>query len=132
MSRAMMGWLCAVLCAVGIAHADESVLSKVVTVDIPEQKLTTALFSLSEQAGVQMMSSSTVVGDGKTAGVRGKMTLGDALSQLLKGTKLQFRQAGQNTISIDAPPKDAARVLGPVRVEGQERAPGVTAPGARI
>lgn len=83
------------------AEAEDDVLAKVVDVDIPAQALTSAVIELSRQSGTQILMSADVVGDLVTQGVRGTMSLRQALTELLKGTSLGFHPAGANTIGID-------------------------------
>ncbi len=99
------------------AQAAEALLAKKVTVDIPAQRLTSALIALSKQAEIQVVMSSDVVDGLRTEGVRGEMPLGDAIAALLQGTKLEFRTTGANTIGVG----NARGAMRPVASEGDLR-----------
>lgn len=97
----------------GYVHAQD--LGKMVTVDVPPQKVSTALIELSKQAGVQVIMPGTELDKLETQGVHGQMTLGEALSKLLQGTPLRFHETAPNTITVSsagssASPSDSTAV----------------------
>ena len=86
------------------AQAQQSqVLEKTVRVDVPAQKVSTALIELSKEAGIQLLMPGKSLDKFATPGVRGQMSLRAALTELLRGTRYEFHQIGENTIGIDAP-----------------------------
>jgi TonB-dependent siderophore receptor len=88
---------------------DEALLSKTVRVDIKAQTLSSALVDFSRATGVQIVAQSSVVKNLSTHGVRGAKTIGEALTELLDGTGLQFHQTGNRTIAVDAASPQAAQ-----------------------
>src|SRR5262245_16652523 len=89
------------------AHQDRpTTLRKVVRVDIPAQKVSTALIALSQQAAVQVLMPGKLVDGAVSSAVSGEMTLEEAISKLLTGTNLHFREVGENAIGIDAKQPD--------------------------
>ncbi|WP_137913854.1 TonB-dependent receptor [Rudaea sp. 3F27F6] len=98
LSSALLGLLVGNAAA---APGDNAMLERMVEVDIAAQPLTSALFALSKQASIQIVTSPDVVGGQASGGVHGRMKFRDALEQLLHGTRLGFHPAGANTIGID-------------------------------
>ncbi len=94
------------VCVSMVALADDP-LDRPVSVDIAPQALGSALTVLSQQSEIQVQIPAGLIGDQKTEGLHGKMPLRDALTQLLKGSALRFRETGHNTIGIDAAPISA-------------------------
>src|ERR1043166_1983191 len=83
------------------ASADSGLLDRQFQVDIAAQAASSAVSELSKQAGVQVVMPGGRL-DGVVAGaVRGRMSLRSALSLLLQGASYQFRQTGDNTITVD-------------------------------
>lgn len=87
---------CSVTC-----YAQEQGLARVVSFGIGPQKVSTALIQLSNQAGVQVLMPAVITDNKSTRGVRGTMSVEQALDQLLEGTQLRYRLAGENVIGIE-------------------------------
>lgn len=85
------------------------VLDKTVDADVTAQPVSTALIALSKQAGVQILMPGNELDKFSTAGLHGRMSLREALSKLLSGTRFGFHQAGDNTIGIDTAPDSTQR-----------------------
>lgn len=84
------------------AHADASrALERTVNVDIPPQRVSTALLTLSQQAGVQVLMPGEIADQQSTSGVQGQMSVEEALKKLLEGTSLRFKPAGENAVGIE-------------------------------
>jgi len=96
--------LCAALMSSAGAQNSSATLQKLVSVDIPAQRVSTALIALSHQAGVQVLMPGKLVESAISRGVKGTMPLKEALAQLLEGTHLVFQEVGDNAIGIAALP----------------------------
>jgi iron complex outermembrane receptor protein len=70
------------------------------TFDIPPQPLSTALVVFGQQAGRQVTADGALLRGVTTPGVRGAMTVEQALRQLLIGTGLTYSGVGGATISL--------------------------------
>lgn len=90
--------------------------------DIPAGPLAGALNKLAETAGVQFIYSSELAVGRRAAGVRGSLTVREAITQVLAGSGLTFRFIDERTVAIEKAPGADKRVLGPVKVEGVESA----------
>lgn len=104
----------ALLCLIalgGAAYADQAVtspLARTAVFDIEAQPLSSALIEFSRQADVQVLTPASRVQKLKTRGVHGRMTVSEALSELLQGTRLRYHLAGTNIIGIDAQSRTTA------------------------
>jgi len=78
-------------------------LDKTIDTNVAAQPVSTALIALSKQAGVQILMPGKELDKFNTSGLHGRMSLRDALNNLLNGTHFSYHQAGDNTIGIDAP-----------------------------
>src|SRR5690606_40569170 len=58
------------------------------------------LLKFSEQAGIQVLTSTDALTDLDAPAIRGRMAPNDALAMLLKGTNLKFHSVGGNAIAI--------------------------------
>lgn len=97
---------------------------------IPAQELAPALRALVQERSIQIIYSSQLLADRHTSGAAGDLTLGEALTQLLRGTGLTFRFLDEATVTIlpvapvptsvpqDAPPRSADSALEEVVVTG--------------
>lgn len=94
-AMALMLFLC-----VTVHAQNEELLDRAVTVDIAAQSLNSALLLLGRQAHIQVMMPSRSVDGLHAEGVHGAMTLRQALSALLEGTRLDYYTVGPNTIRI--------------------------------
>ncbi|ARR55947.1 TonB-dependent receptor [Rhizorhabdus wittichii DC-6] len=70
--------------------------------NIPAQSATTGIAAFGQQADVQIAASRTVTQGKRTKAVKGEMSVGQALSQLLDGTGLQVWQTGVQTWTVVA------------------------------
>lgn len=78
--------------------------------DIPPQQLSSALLAFGRQSGIQVMTSASDVRAASTQEVRGRLTLREALARMLQGTGLQYRDAGENSITITPMGDDPGRL----------------------
>lgn len=87
---------------------------------IPAGSLATVLNDFAEQSGVQLIYAGALVDGRGSAGLKGSFGTVQALSQLLAGSGVSFRQTGANAFTLERVPEvaDGAVNLGPVRVEG--------------
>jgi outer membrane receptor protein involved in Fe transport len=67
---------------------------------IPAQTLSSALMEFAEQASVQVLTASEDLSAYRTQGVRGKQSVRAALTSILSGTDLGFREVGEGTVTI--------------------------------
>jgi len=89
--------------------------------EIASGSLANALNDFAEQSGVQLIYAGALVEGRSSPGLRGNLGTAEALSQLLSGSGISFRQTGANAFTLERAPDvaDGAVNLGPVRVEGQ-------------
>jgi len=88
---------------------------------IPAQSLDSALHALMDATGIQVTYSSALSAGKRSAAISGEMSATAALSRLLDGTGLSYRQTGARAFTLEpAPPSDDAGTtrLGTLRVEG--------------
>lgn len=88
------------------------------TFDIPAQPLADALPAFGRQAGMQVSARGDAVAGVQTAGVRGTMTVPQALGQLLAGAGVTWRLSGNTVILEKVGAPAGAMTLDPVTVEG--------------
>lgn len=86
-------------------QAVDDPLARTAVFNIEAQPLSNALIEFSREAGVQVLTPASRVQKLTTRGVHGRMTVSEALNELLEGTRLKYHLAGANTIGIDAQPK---------------------------
>ena len=84
-------------------------LDQMVDFNIPKQKLDSALVQFSEQAKVQITSSSDQVKDLNTDGISGRYKISIALRTILRRSGLSYRPVGQSAISIGIFSKDTGQ-----------------------
>lgn len=101
--------------AMQVALAEQR-FTREVNFDIAAQSVEAALIEFSKQADVQVMVGGALKGQ-KTGGVKGKLSVTDALQQLLRDTGLDYQTEGNNTITIrsSASVRSGAQVLPLVR-----------------
>ncbi len=75
---------------------------KIFQLAIPAEGLAAALDQIRAQTDSQIIYSPEQIGDAKTAGVSGALTVADALTRLLKNTNLTFKVDERGTIAIKA------------------------------
>jgi hypothetical protein len=83
------------------AHADD-VLDRGVQFHISPAPLATALIEFSTQSGVQVAVADADVAQRRSGGVSGTLPVGSALSELLRGTGLEYSRVGTETVAIRA------------------------------
>lgn len=93
---------------------------------IPAGNLADALNSLAEQSGTQILYDAAFTEGRRSAALEGRFSTAEALSRLLAGSGLTFRQTAPRTYTLDRAPQAAAGTvqLGTLRVGG-----GVTGSG---
>lgn len=84
----------------GISTADEAQAAIRKLTNIPEQSLDPALRLLAKDRKVQLLYASELVRDERTNGAAGDLTLEEALTQLLIGTRLTYRYLDEKAITI--------------------------------
>lgn len=96
------------------------------TLNIPAQKLSSALVALSNATGTQL-AYGTQLSDGlRSSAISGAMSVSAALTQILNGTGLTYRLSGNVVTLVKA---SANITLGPVRVGGTVTHQDPTGPG---
>lgn len=95
--------------------------AQVRTFDIPAQAAESAVAEFAEQANVQIFAARKDTRGRRTNAVKGQVRVADALAQLLQGTGLEARKAGERAFTIV--PLASAAAAG-------ERGEAETAPGA--
>ncbi len=92
----------AVLGAASIAaHAQTA------SIDLPAQPLAKALAALASRSGANILAPDALVANRTSPALTGKLTVREALEQLLRGTRLQVQQLDAHTYVIVAPPTPA-------------------------
>ena len=88
------------LSIVGLASADDVRAAIRKPTNISAGALAPALTQLARDRGFQVVFRSEVVGKAQTHGAEGKLTIAEALTQLLEGTNLAFQYLDNETITI--------------------------------
>lgn len=93
-----------------------------VSYDIPAGPLALALNRLGETARIELVYDSALTNGLQSPGLRGSFGPVEALSRLLAGTGLTYRQTGARSFTLTAAPRASggAVELGPVRVQGDD------------
>jgi hypothetical protein len=103
-SSVLRGWPPAVLLyatvALGLAPVASQAADNPRRFDIAAEPLNAALDEFARQADVTLLFSSSLVAHARTPGVRGELPVTAALSRLLGGTGLRFRQVSPSAIAI--------------------------------
>ncbi|MBY8825217.1 TonB-dependent receptor domain-containing protein [Sphingomonas colocasiae] len=102
-------------------------------ISIPAQSLDSALHALMDATGIQITYSSALSAGKRSAAVSGDMSATAALSRLLDGTGLSYRQTGTRAFTLEAAPQagaDGATLLGTLRVEGAADGGGAAGTGS--
>lgn len=81
---------------------------------IAPQSLATALTAFSEVTRIQVVTASADLGTVQSPGVMRHATAGEALTELLRGTALQFQIVGADTVVIVAAPAPQTPKIGPL------------------
>lgn len=90
-------------------------LTSTVEIAIPAQPLASALLEFSAQTGMQVVTAGADVRDLKTAGISGRVTVGEALKKLLAGSGLSFKLMGENTVGLTRATAEVSREI-PLRL----------------
>ncbi|MEE8295981.1 MAG: STN domain-containing protein, partial [Sphingomonadales bacterium] len=85
-------------------------------VDVSAQATGPALLELAEESGVQIMFEPGLTSNLTTSGVRGNMTVEDALARLLSGTGLTFERVSENVLVVTRQKSGSISTLQPTRV----------------
>lgn len=126
--KSFRGFGVAVLLAGGamgtVALPSQAIAQAARSHDIPAGPLASALNRFADESGVRLVYDASLTTGLSTRGLKGSFGPAEALSQLLAGTGLTFRQTGSNAFTIERAPQSADGVvnLGPVRVEGANSA----------
>ncbi|MBL7238391.1 MAG: TonB-dependent receptor plug domain-containing protein [Komagataeibacter hansenii] len=95
--------------------------------DIPRQPLSAALQAFSRRTGIQVVYTASIDAGIISPGISGDFDAMTALSRLLSGTGVTFRQSGKGAVVLA---KASANItLGPVRVGGTVTHENPTGPG---
>lgn len=84
--------------------------------DIPRQPLSAALQAFSRRTGIQVVYTASIDAGIISPGISGDFDVMTALSRLLSGTGVTFRQSGKGAVVLAK--ASASIPLGPVRVGG--------------
>lgn len=86
--------------------------------------MATVLNRLAETAGIRLFYDAALTNSVSSSGVRGNLGTAEALSRVLAGSGLTFRQTGEGAYTIERAPQagGSAVQLGAVRVEGASAA----------
>jgi len=89
--------------------------------DIPAGPLATALNRFVETSGVALVYDSALTNGLSSPGLKGSFSTAEALSRLLSGSGVTYRQTGPGAFTLERAPQsaDGTIQLGPVRVEGE-------------
>ncbi len=99
--------LCALLVAAAFpARAVE--LNKTVEFNIPAQPLATALIRFAQQTNLQVVTSGQNVAGVKSVAISGRLSVAEALKQMLSGTGFTFNTVGEGTVSVVAKSESAS------------------------
>jgi len=88
------------LTTIGFSFAQDAQASIRKQTNIPAQELASALQTLGRERGVQVVYRSEVVGNIRTPGAVGELTVDEAVTQLLKGTRLTYHHIDDRTVTI--------------------------------
>lgn len=102
------------------AHAQQAA-----SYDIPAGPLSTALNQFARQAQVELVYDAPLTNGASSPGLNGSYNTAEALSRLLAGTGVTYRQTGARVFTLERAPQAAqgggegSVTLGPVRVQGE-------------
>ena len=109
------------LLVVGLSAASDGEAAIRRGTNIPAQGLRSALQMLSKERDFQVVFRTDLVGDARTSGAAGDLTLDEALKQLLTGTGLTYRYLDDKTVTIlpvKSPEPDGASTKAQVEGSG--------------
>lgn len=98
--RVAIALSCLAMASMSVADPAVAAIRKLT--NIPAQGLGPALRSLATDREVQVLYRSELVGDRRTSGAVGDLTLEEALMRLLSGTDLTFTYLDEHTVMIEA------------------------------
>lgn len=75
-------------------------LNRQLDFNVAAQELSSGVLEFSKQADIALLAEGQKIEGVRTAGVRGRHTIGDALRLLLEGTGFAYKVVGSNTISL--------------------------------
>lgn len=107
--------------AIPVAYAQAATAQASQAYDIPAGSLADALNRFAERSGVKLFYDASLTTGLTTPGLKGTFGPAEALSRLLAGTGLTYRQSGAGAFTLQQAPRSAgdAVLLGPVRVQGE-------------
>lgn len=118
----LYGGMLALAMHAGLARAD---LAVVLDFDIPAQPLATALTRFSELTQIQVVTAAQDLQALQSPGFGRRATAAEALTELLRGTALQFQVIGSDTVVVAqrddsaAEPLDESRLLDTIIIIGR-------------
>ncbi|WP_336963768.1 TonB-dependent receptor [Sphingobium aquiterrae] len=124
-----MAWLATTTLSVGaLAFGGTAQAQEVASYNIPAGPLSTALNEFARQARVELIYDAPLTQDATSPGLQGNFTPAEAVSRLLAGSGVTFRQTGPRVFTLARALQAAQAVrssqgqidLGPLRVEGDQ------------
>jgi len=111
MSVMRMSVVAAAICLsiVGISAGTAADAATRQPTNIAAQELAPALQTLARERDVQIVYRSEFVGEHRTSGANGNLTVEEALTQLLNGTGLTYRYLAEKAITIVPSPSGNSR-----------------------
>lgn len=87
-----------------------ALLDRTFTFEVDAQLVSTAVLQIAKQAGIQVAMAGSSLHEFYTPGVRGSLSLREALTRVLQDTGFDFVQTGANTLTIQVQPSSTAPV----------------------
>lgn len=87
--------------------------------DIPAQPAGQVLDALAKQTGLQPFYAEGAVKGTQSSGVKGRLSLRDALDKALAGTGLTYQFTGEKAVAIKAAPAEKVAELAAIEVKGE-------------
>ncbi|MDC7677187.1 TonB-dependent receptor [Asticcacaulis machinosus] len=115
---------------VAVTAQAQTVVGRVVAVDIKAGDLNTALVQLSRTSGVQVVADPALLAGKTTRGVKGNVSVDQALSSLLSGQNLSYSLKGDTVIVKAGVTKATAQTVTPVMAAATVAQADTTAPEA--
>ncbi|MGH8782820.1 TonB-dependent siderophore receptor [Paraburkholderia sp.] len=106
--RNKTGWAAYVLSAL-IGTASVGAYAQLAVIDLPAQRLSRALSTLAREGEVNILAPDALVVNRSAPAVSGRLTVREALNQLLRGTGLDVEQRDEKTYVIRTPVLPAAK-----------------------
>lgn len=111
------------LSVIGVSRAAEAGAAARQATNIAAQELAPALQILAREMDVQVVYRSELVGDHRTGGANGNLSVEEALAQLLSGTGLTYIYLAEKAITIVQLPSVANQSSLPERSKGDRAVP---------